>query len=254
MSDRIFVSTSGAHDHDRAAGTTSGPAQGTAPAVVPGHAVPVQPGAASSGAPRPFSRAAAAVALSGPLLVLASELVAPRQPDGMSPAEATAWVVEHSGRVGASYLVGLLAAAAMGATFVLLGTQAQARGRRPGRAAAVLGALGAVGLASHMAIELFIRDLLLANPQAATAVDEAANSGLAAVASILPLIVGITVGLVLLAVSALRAGWVRGWVVGLAVLALVADFAPTSWNTVIFAALASVVVGAVTTGLRRALD
>jgi len=71
---------------------------------------------------------------------------------------------------------------------------------------------------------------------------------------VLPLIVGVTLGLILLAVSAARAGWVRGWVVGVAVLALLADFSPTSWNTVIFAALASVVVGAVTAGLRRPLD
>lgn len=237
MSERIFTSTS---TDSQAAATASGTAPGTVPGAAP--------------RPRRFTREAAAVALSGPLLVLASELIAPRQPDGMSPAEATAWVVEHSGRVAASLLVGLLAAAALGATFVVLGTQAQGRGRRPGRVAAVLGALGAVGLASHMAIELFIRDLVLADPGTTGAIDEAANNGLAAIASILPLVLGVTIGLVLLAVSALRAGWVRGWVVGLAVLALVADFAPTSWNTVIFAVLASIVVGAVTAGLRRALD
>ena len=242
MSDHTFVSTSGSADQAGPA-TPSGTARGTVPDTAP-----------AAVEPRRFSRAAAAVAMSGPLLVLASELIAPRQPDGLSPAEGAAWVTEHSGRFAASLLVGLAAAAALGAMFVLLGTRAQGRGRRPGRAAAVLGALGAVGLASHMAIELFIRDLLLENPEAAGAVDAAANNGLAAVASILPLILGVTIGLILLAVSAYRAGWVRGWVVGAAVLALLADFSPTSWNTVLFAALASVVVGAVTTGLRRPLD
>lgn len=239
MSDHTFVSTSVATDRG-AAGT----AQGTVPAAaVPGPA-----------APRRLSRAAAAVALSAPLLVLTSELIAPRQPDGMTAAETAAWVTEHSGRLAASLLVGLVAAAALGAMFVLLGTRAQERGRRPGRVAAALGSFGGVGLAAHMAIELFIRDLVLADPGTATAVDEAANNGVAAIASVVPLVLGVTVGLILLAVSALRAGWVRGWVVGVAVLALVADFSPTSWNTVLFAALASVVVGAVIAGLRRPLD
>lgn len=82
-----------------------------------------------------------------------------------------------------------------------------------------------------MAIELFIRDLVLADPGTAATIDEAANNGVAAIASVLPLVLGVTVGLILLALSAFRAGWVRGWVVGVAVLALVADFSPRRAGT-----------------------
>lgn len=177
------------------------------------------------------------VVTSGLALVLVSELVAPRMPDGLSAQESAALVIGHSDRFLWSYLIGLLAAAGLVAMFLLVGTSVRGRGAALARVSTVLGTFGGIGLAGHMAGALLARDLLLADAGAAGLVDEAANSGMGTVATLLPLVVGLDLGFVLLVAALARAGRLPAWTVVVAVLALVADFSPTSWNTVIFSAI-----------------
>lgn len=210
-----------------------------------------RPAEAARPAPRraPVSPSGA-VLVAGPLLVLASELVAPRQPGGLTGAEQAAWVTAHADRLLWSYLLGLLAAGFLAAGFTVVAARVTARGRVPARIGAALGVAGSVGLAGHMADSLRIRDLLLADPAVVDAVVRT-ESGIAGAATILPLILGTTLGLILVAVAAARARWTGRWVVVTAVLALVADFAPTSYNAVLFSLLATVTMAALAVGMLR---
>lgn len=183
------------------------------------------------------------VATGGPLLILASELVRPRHPDELSAAEEASWLTTYSTELLWSYLLGLVAAAFLSAGFVLLGSRFRGRGRLPGRVGAVLGVAGAAGLAGHKADSLRIRDLILADPRAAEVVQET-EFGVAGVATVFPVIFGVTLGLVLLAVAGARAGWVGWWAVVVAVLALVGDFSESAFNTVFFVVLAIPVMAA----------
>jgi len=193
-------------------------------------------------------RGTSLVLLAGPLLVVASELVAPRWPDGLSAAQDAAFVTDHGDRLMWSWLVGLAAAGFLAAGFVLVATRLDARGRIAGRVAAVLGVTGATGLAAHMATELFMRDLVLADPAAASVL-AGAEDGLALIVQILMLVFGTTLGLIALAVGVTRAGLVGRWVVPVAVLALVADFSPTGWSTTLFGLLMAVVMAGAARGL-----
>lgn len=178
------------------------------------------------------------VVASGLALLLASELVAPRMPDGLSAKESAALVIGHADRFLWSYLLGLLAAAGLVALFLLVGTTVRGRGAGLARVSTVLGTLGGIGLAGHMSGALLARDLLLADAGTAGVVNEAAYSGVSTIATLLPLVVGLDLGFVLLVGALVRAGRLPAWAVAAAVLALVADFSPTSWNTVLFSAIA----------------
>lgn len=127
---------------------------------------------------------------------------------------------------------------------MLIATRIQGRGRIVARVSAVLGVAGAIGLAGHSAASLLVRDLLLQDVSLAGVIDEA-EFGIAAMSSVFPVIFGLNLGIVLLAVATTRAGWTTWPLVVVAVLALVADFSPTNWNTVLHAALASVVLGVI---------
>lgn len=180
----------------------------------------------------------------GPLLVVLSELVAPRQPGDLSPAADAAFVIGSSDRFLWSFLIGLVAAAVLAGGFVYVATQIRGRGAVVGRVAAVLGVAGAVGLGGHMATGLLVRDLYLQDAGLASVVSDV-EFGVAAVATVFPVILGLTLGPILLAVAAFRAGWVGWWVIVVAVLAFVADWSPTNYNTVLFGVLATVVFGAI---------
>lgn len=201
----------------------------------------VPTGRRSEARPTP-SRAAAAVVIAAPLLVLASELVAPREPADESPAADATFLLDHADRFVVSWGIGLLAAAALAAAYLLVVRHLDGRGRTPARVAAVLGVIGAVGLAGHMAVSLAVRDILVADPSAAAAADDAFN-GLSAVLTILPVIVGLNLAVLLLSIAVHRAGWAGRWVIVAGALALLADFGPTSYNTVAHAALALGVFG-----------
>lgn len=190
----------------------------------------IQPGAASTSTPS--RRAAAAVVVAGPLLVLLSELLAPREPDGRSPAESAALLLSNDGRFAASWSVGLAAAAFLSAGYVVAAGRVRGRGAAVARVAGVLGVLGATGLAGHMAVSLAGRDILLGDPGAVGAADAVFN-GLSAVTTVLPVVLGLNLAVLLLAVAAFRARWAGWWIVGLGALALVADFSPTSYNTIL---------------------
>ena len=202
---------------------------------------------------RNWSPGATLLLMGGPVLVFLSEVIAPRHPDDLSPAQDAAFIVGNSDRLLVSWLVGLVAAAVLAAAFVLVSTRLRGRGRIVGRVSAVLGVAGAVGLGGHMANELLVRDLMLQDAGVAATIAEA-EFGVAAVSTVFPVIFGITFGLILIAVAAFRAGWVGWWVIVVAVLAFVADWSPTAWATTLFAAMATVVLGAIAASSGRRLD
>jgi len=190
------------------------------------------------------SRAAALLVLGAPVLVLVSEVVAPRETDGLTPAAQAALVLDNSGRFAASWTVGLLAAAMIGAVYCIAATHLTGRGRIVGRFAAVLGVLGAAGLAGHMAVSLAVRDLLLED-SGATAAADAAFNGLSAVVTVAPVVIGLNLAVLLLSVAIYRAGWAGWWVIVAGSLALVADFTPTTYNTLLHSVFATAVFAVV---------
>lgn len=201
-------------------------------------------------AARPLARAQAprpgvlVLVLGGPVLVLAAEIVAPSRPPDPTPAQDAAFVVAHSERLLWSGLLGLLAGAVLAAGVVVLATRFRGRGRAWARTAAGLVAVGAAGLTGHAATELLIRDLYLAEAGVAAAVLEA-EGGVAVVATVLPMVVGVPLGVVLMAVAGVRSGRVRWWVVAVSVLAFVVDWSGTRWATEGFLVLTIVVLATV---------
>ncbi len=66
-------------------------------------------------------RRLSATVLAGPVLVLVSELVAPRFPDGLDATGEAAFLLAHTGRFTASGLIGVLAGMLLVAGFTLVG-------------------------------------------------------------------------------------------------------------------------------------
>ena len=186
-----------------------------------------------------FSAGARILLVAGPLLTLVSELVAPREPEGMSEDEGIMFLVDNAARLTASWAIGLLAAGALAAAYVVIATRLVGRGRIVGRVAATFGVLGAIGLAGHYGASLAMLDVALHDSALGSAV-EAAEDGRAALATVPLVVLGLNLAVVLVCIAAHRAGWVPGWVIALGVLALVGDFSPTNYNTVLHAAFASV--------------
>ncbi len=188
------------------------------------------------------SRAVGALLVAGPLLVGASELVEPRFPDGVGATAEAAFLHEHAGRFTLGSLVGILAGAVLVVGFTLVAARlaGEGRGSRLLRAGGVLGAVGGVGVSMHHTLTLAIVEVLGAGVPAATV--SSVGEGPSAAVSILALLVGMTLGLLLVAGGAVRSGRGGWWILALAVVAVVADFSPSSWNTVGWAALALPVV------------
>jgi hypothetical protein len=178
------------------------------------------------------------VVVAAPVLLLASELLAPRETSDLSAEEDLAFLLAHESRLAASWVLGLVVAGLLAAAYVLLVSRIRGRGSVVGRVAGVLGVAGAVGLAGHYAISLAMLDL--------------AQDATSAFLTVLPVIVGANLGIILLAVAVVRAGWAPRWVIAAGVLALVADFAPTTYNTVLHAVLAIAVFAAAAVGARTA--
>ncbi len=205
---------------------------------------------AGSGARRPprgpgrrRPRAVAGLLLAGPLLVAASELVEPRFPDGVDATAEATFLHEHAGRFILGSLVGVLAGAVLVVGFTLVAARlaGEGRGSRLLRAGGVLGAIGGVGVSMHHTLTLALVEVLGAGVPARTV--SGLGEGPSAAVSILALLVGMTLGLLLVAAGAARSGRGGWWVLVLAVLAVVTDFSPSAWNTVGWAALALPVVG-----------
>ncbi len=187
----------------------------------------------------------AAIAIAAPVVLLASELVAPRSPDGLSDKQDLAWLLEHHQRLQLSWLIGLVAAALFAAAFVLVADRLRGRGRTLARIAGALGLTGAIGLAGHMAISLATRDIGLDDPSAVRAV-ASAEDGLGAVATVAPVIIGLDLAIVLISIAAVMAGLAPRWAIVLGVGAFAADWSPTSWNTVLAAVLITVLFALIT--------
>ncbi len=194
-------------------------------------------------------RAAALVA--APLLVLASELAAPREPDGLSDRAEAAFLVDHSQRLLVSGLFGLLAGTAQTAAFLVVALTPWERGRSALRVAAFPGIAGGVGLVMHMTALLAGRDILLDDP-ASYATVHALDSGTNTLIALLALVVGINLAMIVLAAGAKRAGLAGWWVVAAAVLGLVADFWDTSYNTIGWSLFATAVMVPVARGAAAA--
>lgn len=187
--------------------------------------------------------------LAGPLLNLASELIAPREPEGKSEAQEVDFLLANADRFTASWVVGLVAAAALATAYVLTAGRIDGRGRRIAAVAAVLGVLGAVGLAGHYASMLTTLDIALHDSSLSSAV-AAAEEGRAAMATLPLVILGLNLAVVLVCVAAFRARLVPGWVIAVGALAFLADWSPTSWNTVMHAAFAATAFAFIALGLR----
>jgi hypothetical protein len=192
-------------------------------------------------------RFAAALVVSAPLLVLLSELVAPREPGGQSAADYARFLVDHSGRFTISWVLGMLAGAALATAYVVLSTRLTGRGRIVGRVAAALGVLGAVALAVHEGVMLAGLDLVLADAESGKALDIMDNGRLA-VATIPPVVLGLNLAVVLISIAAVRAGWAPRWAIALGVAALIGDFSPTNFNTVIHACFATALFAVIVRG------
>jgi hypothetical protein len=190
--------------------------------------------------------------VAAPVLELISELVAPREPGGLDDAGTVAFLRDNAGRLTASWLIGLLAAAAIGTAYVVIACRLTGRGRIVGRVAAVLGVLGAGGLAAHMGISLGALDLALSDPGLGGAIDTL-DGGRAALATIPTVVLGLNLAIVLVSVAGARAGWIPRWGILLGVAALVGDFSPTSYNTVIHACFAAALFALMVRGWDRSL-
>lgn len=199
----------------------------------------------------PFLPITGAVIVAGPLLTLVSELIAPREPEGKSDAEEVRFLVDNADRLTISWILGLVAAAALAAGYVLIASRLAGRGRIVGRVAASLGVLGAIGLAGHYGASLATLDVALEDSTLTAAV-AAAENGRAAIATIPLVVLGLNLAIMLICVAAYRARLVPGWVVVLGVLAFVGDFSPTSYNTVLHATFATVAFALISAGIRRA--
>jgi hypothetical protein len=194
--------------------------------------------------------ARATVMVAGPLLVLASELAAPRWPEGLSPQDDAAFILDNQQRFLVSGLLGIAAGATMVVAFVLVATTAWNRGRTLMRVAAAVGIAGSIGLVMHQTTLLDGRDVLMADPGAYDAVRSLAD-GASTLLAIVLVVLCLDLAWILLAAGAKRAGLAGWWVVVAGVLSFVADFSPTNWNTALWSlpALAvAVVVGRGLTG------
>lgn len=194
--------------------------------------------------PQKPSRSTALVALiaAAPLVALVGELVAPREPENLSTAQDAAFLLNHDGQFMASWLVSLVGAALIAVAYVLIADRITGHGRISARVAAVLGVAGSIGLAGHMAISLAVRDIALADSSSLTAIN-AAQDGTGSMTLLPPLIIGLNIGIIVLAVAAFRAGLVPWWLILVAFLALVGDMSPTNYNTAIHNLFATVVFG-----------
>lgn len=197
----------------------------------------IVPAAATRG--QTSSTAVRILLVSGPLLTLVSELIAPREPEGKSDAQEVRFLVDNADRLTASWVVGMFAAAALATGYVVMASSLRSRGRIVGRIAAVLGVLGAIGLAGHYVASLATLDLALHDSRLSGAV-AAMEDGRAAIATIPLVVLGLNLAVVLITIAAFRAGWVPAWVIALGALALFGDFSPTNYNTVLHAVFASV--------------
>jgi hypothetical protein len=197
-----------------------------------------------------LARAVPAFVVAAPLLTLTSELLAPREPEGKTAGEEVAFLVDHAARLTASWMLGMVAAAALVAAYVVLADRLVGRGRLVGRIAAVLGALGGVGLAAHYGSMLTTLDVALHDSSLSSAI-AAAEDGRAAIATIPLVVLGLNLAIVLISIAAYRAGWVPAWGIGLGVAALVGDFSPTSYNTVLHAVFATALFVLVVRGSQR---
>lgn len=199
---------------------------------------------------RALSATGAALLLAGPLLEMTSELIAPREPEGLSEAGDVRFLLEHASRLTASWVVGTFAAAALAAAYVVVAQHLPGRGRIVGAVAATLGVLGAVGLGGHMAVSLASLDVASEDGTLSAAV-HAMESSRAAFATFPSVVFGLNLAIILISIAAARAGKIPRWVIALGVLAFLGDFSPTNYNTVIHAAFATLVFGLIASGLRR---
>ncbi|WP_299052716.1 hypothetical protein [uncultured Nocardioides sp.] len=174
----------------------------------------------------------AVAVLTGPALLLTSELLAPRFPAGLDTAGEGAFLLAHQGRFTAASLLGSLAGVLLAVSVVLVAARTPGRGRRPLWVAAGCAVLGGAGLTMHHATTLGGLDALAGGATPESLVPMAEGPG--AAASILGLVVGTTLVAVLLAVAARRSRRTGWWPLAVAVLGVAANLSGFAWGTVAF--------------------
>ncbi len=167
-------------------------------------------------------RVTCAIALPGfPLALLIGSLVSPT--DSTNNADQLAAVVTHPGHWQAAALLELLAAALV--PFAVAGVihLVQRRGAGLANAAAVLGVLGALGMASIGLRHLFIGALSAARDPGGSSVLDALDNQVGII--LFPLMLALPIAWILLAGAAARARFVSRWLVlGAVIYALVDNF------------------------------
>jgi hypothetical protein len=160
------------------------------------------------------------------------------------------FLVDNAARLTVSWVVGLAAAAALVAAYVLIADRLTGRGRIVGRVAATLGALGGAGLAGHYGSLLTALDVALHDSSLSSAV-AAAEDGRAAIATVPLVVIGLNLAIILISVAAYRVGWVPAWGIGLGVAAFLGDFSPTNYNTVLHSVFATALFVLIVRGSRE---
>lgn len=166
-------------------------------------------------------RAGGAAVIAFPVVLAASDLVAPSFDHGTQLVIA---VAAHPARTWALAGLRLAAAALFLAAVASVAAQVRGRGSRVAITAVVLGTLGALGQAQDAAYQLFVLNLRHEDPQAAGALLTRLDS-LAAPLE-LPLLLAFAVALVLVVVAAWRGGIAPTWALAAACGAFLAHLAP----------------------------
>ncbi|GII55177.1 hypothetical protein Pth03_35660 [Planotetraspora thailandica] len=189
--------------------------------------------------------------VAAPTLALISELIEPRD----EPATAAAELELIAANSTAYLLADLLAFAAFALFAVgvigLVGTVRE-RGRLAARIGGTMTVIGALAMVSHSMVLLATRDIALIGDSAAMApANEAMSEGLAAALQLFMLLLGFDLGLTVLTIALWRARLLPAWLAPAGLLALVADFSPTSYNAVLMYGVLLVVFGMLAWRSRR---
>ena len=214
-------------------------------------AISSPPAEATTEVNRRISRPGVALLASGPLLIFISELVSPPWPDGADAATQASFVLANADRLLPSHLLSLIGGALLAAAFVRAPGLLLSRGRTLARIAAWIGAAGATGLVAYQGSSILVLNALQADVAVANGVHQAFMTGFVFPLLMVPVIIGVPVGILLLAIAALRARLVRVWVVIVAGVALLSDYAPPPFDIGAFSALAAVVLAAIGLGALR---
>jgi hypothetical protein len=180
-----------------------------------------------------MSKIPQAALVAAPALGLISELVVPRDETTTAAAELAFVAANSTGYLVADLLAFVAAALFAVGVIGLVGT-VRDRGRLPARIGGTMVVIGALALVAHPMLLLALRDLAVTgDPATMAAANEAMSNGVAAMLILVMRLFGFDLGLAVLVIALWRARLLPGWLAPAGLLALVADFSPTSYNAVL---------------------